>query len=92
MSTETAVPEAHEPPAAFVWTEAGFTNACAYAAGPKADRRLSSIIASLTLHLHAFCRENDITAEEFEMAVKFVSPPIFLPICPCEVADLLSSS
>lgn len=59
-------------------TDAEFTDACAQAAGPKADRRLSTIVASLTRHLHAFCRENDITADEFAAAVEFVSSYVFV--------------
>ncbi|KAJ0418322.1 Intradiol ring-cleavage dioxygenase [Aspergillus carlsbadensis] len=50
---------------------ADFTNAVATAAGPKANPRLASLVESLTRHLHEFCKENSITADEFAMAIDF---------------------
>lgn len=72
MPSETIVQETESRSMTLALTDAEFTNACAQAAGPRADRRLSAVIASLTRHLHAFCTENEITADEFAAAVDFV--------------------
>lgn len=49
-----------------------FTNAVVNATGPKSDARLRKIVASLTRHLHDFCRENLITADDFRKAIELV--------------------
>ncbi|KAK1069997.1 hypothetical protein LTR74_004394 [Friedmanniomyces endolithicus] len=42
-----------------------FTEAVVNATGPKANPRLRKVMASLTTHLHDFCRENEITVDEY---------------------------
>lgn len=49
-----------------------FTQNVINATGPKATPRVKTVVASLTRHLHDFCRENEITIEEWMQAVDFV--------------------
>ena len=49
-----------------------FTDAVIAATGPKANPRLAKVMASLTRHLHDFCRENEITVDEFMAAIDLV--------------------
>ena len=41
--------------------------------GPKANERLSTIIASLVSHLHAFVKELQVTESEWEKAIDFLT-------------------
>jgi len=49
-----------------------FTDAVINATGPKATPRLRKVMASLTRHLHDFCRENEITIDEYMAGVEMV--------------------
>ncbi|KAK5109544.1 hypothetical protein LTR62_006895 [Meristemomyces frigidus] len=50
-----------------------FTDAVINATGPKASPRLRQVMASLTRHLHDFCRENEITVEEYMAGVAMIN-------------------
>ena len=50
-----------------------FTEAVVNATGPKANPRLRKVMASLTTHLHDFCRENEITVDEYMAGLDLVS-------------------
>lgn len=50
-----------------------FTRRVIAAAGPNANPRVRKVMASLVLHLHDFCRENEITADEYLRGVELVS-------------------
>jgi len=50
----------------------GLTAAVINATGPGVNLRLRSVIANLTRHLHAFCRESEITRDEFMAAIDMV--------------------
>ena len=52
-----------------------FTDMIAGATGPKASPRLRTVFADLVRHLHDFCRDNNITTEEWLAAVDLVSHP-----------------
>ncbi|RFU25916.1 hypothetical protein B7463_g10425, partial [Scytalidium lignicola] len=43
------------------------------ATGPKTSPRLRSVIANLTKHLHAFCRESEISRDEFMAAIDMIN-------------------
>lgn len=49
-----------------------FTDSVVNATGPKANPRLKQVMGSLVRHLHDFCRENEITMEEYMMGIKMV--------------------
>lgn len=42
-------------------------------AGPKANPRLAHVMASLVKHLHAFVREVELTQEEWDVAIDFLT-------------------
>ena len=50
-----------------------FTDNVINATGPKASPRLRKVMGSLTRHLHDFCRENEITIDEYMAAIEMVS-------------------
>ncbi|KAK5717054.1 hypothetical protein LTR15_008942 [Elasticomyces elasticus] len=50
-----------------------FTDAVINATGPKASPRLRKVMASLTRHLHDFCRENEITVDEYMAGVDLIN-------------------
>ena len=50
-----------------------FTDNVINATGPKASPRLRKVMASLTRHLHDFCRENEITIDEYMAGIDLVS-------------------
>ena len=50
-----------------------FTDNVINATGPKANPRLRKVMGSLTRHLHDFCRENEITIDEYMAAIEMVS-------------------
>ncbi|KAK3115303.1 hypothetical protein LTR53_005482 [Teratosphaeriaceae sp. CCFEE 6253] len=50
-----------------------FTDADINATGPKASPRLRKVMASLTRHLHDFCRENEITVDEYMAALDLIN-------------------
>ncbi|KAK3674417.1 hypothetical protein LTR78_005886 [Recurvomyces mirabilis] len=50
-----------------------FTDAVINATGPKASPRLRKVMASLTRHLHDFCRENEITIDEYMAGVEMIN-------------------
>ncbi|KAI9672684.1 MAG: hypothetical protein M1831_000119 [Alyxoria varia] len=50
-----------------------FTDNVINATGPKASPRFRTVIGSLTRHLHDFCRENEVTVEEWMGAVDFLN-------------------
>jgi catechol 1,2-dioxygenase len=50
-----------------------FTEAVIKATGPKANPRFKKVMASLTRHLHDFCRENEVTVDEFMAGIELVS-------------------
>ena len=52
-----------------------FTDKVIKATGPKANSRLAQVLPSLLRHLHDFCRENEITVDEYMAAVNMVSEP-----------------
>lgn len=49
-----------------------FTDKVINATGPKANPRLRKVMASLTRHLHDFCRENEITIDEYMAGIDLV--------------------
>ena len=49
-----------------------FTQTVIDATGPKALPRLKQVLPSLIQHMHDFCRENEITTEEWMAAVDLV--------------------
>ena len=49
-----------------------FTQNVINATGPKALPRMRTVMGSLIRHLHDFCRENEITIEEWTQAVDLV--------------------
>ena len=49
-----------------------FTESVIKATGPKANPRVAKIMASLTRHLHDFCRENEITIDEYMAGIDLV--------------------
>lgn len=51
-----------------------FTDRVINATGPKASPRMRKVIASLIRHTHDFCRENEVTMEEWMAGVDFVHP------------------
>ncbi|KAH8812477.1 Intradiol ring-cleavage dioxygenase [Xylogone sp. PMI_703] len=53
--------------------DTAMTEAVANATGPKANPRLREVIANLTRHLHAFCRESQITRTEFMAAIGMIN-------------------
>jgi catechol 1,2-dioxygenase len=50
-----------------------FTENVINATGPKASPRMRKVISGLIRHLHDFCREEEITVDEWMAAVEFVS-------------------
>lgn len=50
-----------------------FTENVINATGPKASPRMRKVIGGLIQHLHDFCREQEITVDEWMAAVEFVS-------------------
>ena len=52
-----------------------FTQKVIDATGSKASPRMRSVTASLIRHLHDFCRENEITVDEWMKAVDLVRFP-----------------
>ena len=51
-----------------------FTHNVLRAPGPTANPRVKQLTSSLIKHLHDFARENEVTVEEWMMAVDFVGP------------------
>jgi len=49
-----------------------FTQNVINATGPKASPRIKTVMGSLIRHLHDFCRENEITIDEWMAAVDLV--------------------
>lgn len=49
-----------------------FTDNVIKATGPKASPRVRTVMASLIRHLHDFCRENEITVDEYMAATHLV--------------------
>lgn len=49
-----------------------FTDSVINATGPKANPRIKKVLASLTRHLHDFCRENEITVDEYMAGIDMV--------------------
>lgn len=43
------------------------------AIGPNANPRLKQLISSLVQHLHDFCRENEVTIDEYMMGIDMVA-------------------
>lgn len=68
------VPEEH---AASTGTTArfdpNFTKNVIAATGPKAEPRVRQLIGSLVQHAHDFCRENEVTVDEWMAAVEFMN-------------------
>lgn len=50
-----------------------FTDSVINATGPKANSRVAKVLASLTRHMHDFCRENELTIDEFMAGIDVVS-------------------
>ncbi|HEX3640040.1 MAG TPA: dioxygenase [Ktedonobacteraceae bacterium] len=50
-----------------------FTDSVINAVGPKAHPRLAKIMNSLTIHLHDWMRENEITLDEYMAGIDMVS-------------------
>ncbi|KAK3697141.1 hypothetical protein LTR37_017637 [Vermiconidia calcicola] len=50
-----------------------FTESVINANGPKANPRLAKVMASLTRHLHDFCRENEITIDEYMAGIDMIN-------------------
>ena len=50
-----------------------FTQNVINATGPKANKRIAKVLPGLIRHLHDFCREEEITVDEWMAAVNFVS-------------------
>lgn len=59
-----------------------FTKSVIDATGPKASPRLKKVFGSLVQHLHDFCRENEITMDEFLTTIDLVS------WCLCEQPEI----
>jgi hypothetical protein len=53
------------------------------ATGPGVSLRLRSVIANLTRHLHAFCRESEITRDEFMAAIDMVGSNVRPSLLSC---------
>lgn len=49
-----------------------FTENVVNATGPKATPRMRKVVGSLIRHLHDFCRENEITVDEYMAAIDMV--------------------
>jgi hypothetical protein len=49
-----------------------FTQLVINATGPKATPRIRKVMAGLIRHLHDFCREEEITVDEWMAAMNFV--------------------
>lgn len=49
-----------------------YTDLVINATGPKASPRMRKVIPGLIRHLHDFCREEEITIDEWMAAVNFV--------------------
>ena len=60
-----------------------FTDAVINATGPKANPRLCKVMASLTRHLHDFCRENEITIDEYMAGIDLVCNAHAVCFCIC---------
>ncbi len=60
-----------------------FTEAVVNATGPKANPRLRKVMASLTTHLHDFCRENEITVDEYMAGLDLVSSCNYSQLAEC---------
>ena len=43
------------------------------AIGPNANPRIKQLISSLVQHLHDFCRENEVTIDEYMMGIDMVA-------------------
>lgn len=57
-----------------------FTRNVINATGPKASPRMRKVMGSLIQHLHDFCRENEITVDEWMKAVDLVCfSPVISP-------------
>ncbi|KAF2769034.1 aromatic compound dioxygenase [Teratosphaeria nubilosa] len=50
-----------------------FTDNVVRATGPKANPRLRKVFGSLVRHLHDFCRENEITVDEYMQAIDMIN-------------------
>ena len=50
-----------------------FTSNVVNAVGPNANPRMKKVMASLVQHLHDFCRENEITVDEYMAGIDLVS-------------------
>ncbi|KAI9727639.1 MAG: hypothetical protein M1828_005867 [Chrysothrix sp. TS-e1954] len=50
-----------------------FTRNVINATGPKASPRMRTVMGSLIQHLHDFCRENEITVDEWTQAVDMIN-------------------
>lgn len=50
-----------------------FTKNVIDATGPKASPRMRKVFGSLIQHLHDFCRENEVTVDEFMQTLDLVS-------------------
>lgn len=50
-----------------------FTDNVINATGPKCTPRMRQVIGSLTRHLHDFCRENEITVDEYMAGIEMVN-------------------
>lgn len=53
-----------------------FTRNVINAIGPQASPRTRKVFGSLIQHLHDFCRENEVTVEEFMHTIDLVSSQI----------------
>lgn len=49
-----------------------FTDTVINATGPKASPRMRKVITGLIRHLHDFCREEEITVDEYMAGIDFV--------------------
>lgn len=54
-----------------------FTDSVINAVGPDANPRMRKVMASLVRHLHDFCRENEITVDEYMAGIELVSKQAF---------------
>jgi len=59
----------HKPSSRF---DPNLTPSVINATGPKANPRLKKLISSLVQHLHDFCRENEVTIDEYMMGINMV--------------------
>lgn len=50
-----------------------FTESVSKAVGPNANPRMRKVMGSLVRHLHDFCRENEITVDEYMAGIELVS-------------------